>query len=196
MAREHRLRQQLFELTHLEANRVCADCSAPLRFGDGSSGSGALGGGGGGGGGGGLFGGFGARLGVGGGGGGGHGGGGHGGGDGAWASPTHGVFLCAVCAGAHRSLGPRHSTVKSLTLDRWGAAEVAALRASGGNAAANAVHERYLPPGLVKPGPGAEPGAKRQWVKAKYVQRLSWLGLAVIGTSTFNFKNTTATEKK
>ena len=38
-------------------------------------------------------------------------------------------------------------------------------------------------------GVRAEPGAKRQWVKAKYVhRRLSWLGLAAIGTSIFNFK--------
>ena len=45
---------------------------------------------------------------------------------GAWADVMHGVFICKTCSGAHRALGARYATVKSVRLDTWSAAHVAA----------------------------------------------------------------------
>lgn len=36
-----------------------------------------------------------------------------------WASLDFGVFVCSNCSGAHRSLGPTITRVKSTKLDKW-----------------------------------------------------------------------------
>ena len=48
-----------------------------------------------------------------------------------WASVNNGVFLCLACVRAHKELGAVVSDVRSVVLDEWTAADVAAVEAGG-----------------------------------------------------------------
>ena len=84
-----------------------------------------------------------------------------------WACFDHGTFVCIKCSGIHRSLGRHISKVKSLTLDKWTAEEMAGMR---GNIAANLEYLYNLPDGLNKPDEQDDTG-RRKWIERKYVKR-------------------------
>lgn len=84
-----------------------------------------------------------------------------------WASLTHGVTLCNMCVGGHRSLGTHVSRVRSLLMDQWTPEEGEALRRRG-NAALNARLEAQPAPGA-KPAPGACIEHKVAYIESKYL---------------------------
>lgn len=84
-----------------------------------------------------------------------------------WACFNHGTFVCIKCSGIHRSLGRHISKVKSLTLDKWTAEEMAGMR---GNIAANSEYLYNLPDGLDKPDENDDTG-RRKWIERKYVKQ-------------------------
>lgn len=78
-----------------------------------------------------------------------------------WAAKCHAQRITRVPGHAsHRSHinpvhthlhAPPHAQVRSLVLDTWLPGQVALMEAAGGNAAANAVLEAQLPPGVRPP---------------------------------------------
>ncbi|GBG27149.1 Arf-GAP with GTPase, ANK repeat and PH domain-containing protein 2 [Hondaea fermentalgiana] len=91
-----------------------------------------------------------------------------------WASTTFGVFLCASCAGAHRSLGAHISFMQSITLDldNWKPLWTERLE-QGGNLRVNERLEFYVPQIWPKPSAKDTPGSYvREYVKAKYDDQL------------------------
>lgn len=85
-----------------------------------------------------------------------------------WASANIGVFICLKCCGVHRSLGTHISKVLSVTLDDWSDGDIDAMVEVGGNAAANAIYEAYLPEGISKPGPNASHDDRTKFIRSKY----------------------------
>ncbi|XP_021615381.1 probable ADP-ribosylation factor GTPase-activating protein AGD13 isoform X3 [Manihot esculenta] len=85
-----------------------------------------------------------------------------------WASANIGVFLCLKCCGVHRSLGPLVSKVLSVTLDEWSDEEIDAMIEVGGNSAANAIYEAYVPENVSKLRPDANHGERMKFIRSKY----------------------------
>lgn len=85
-----------------------------------------------------------------------------------WASANIGVFLCLKCCGVHRSLGTHISKVLSVTLDDWSDDEIDAMIEVGGNSAANAIYEAFIPDGVTKPRPDANHEERRKYIRSKY----------------------------
>lgn len=85
-----------------------------------------------------------------------------------WASANIGVFICLKCCGVHRSLGTHISRVLSVTLDEWSDEDIDAMVEVGGNAAANAIYEAFIPEGVSKPGPDASHDDRRRFIRSKY----------------------------
>lgn len=85
-----------------------------------------------------------------------------------WASANIGVFICLKCCGVHRSLGTHISKVLSVTLDEWSDEDVGAMIEVGGNAAANAIYEAFIPEGCSKPGPDASHDDRMRFIRSKY----------------------------
>lgn len=85
-----------------------------------------------------------------------------------WASANIGVFICLKCCGVHRSLGTHISKVLSVTLDDWSDEDVDSMMEVGGNAAANAIYEAFIPEGYSKPGPDAGHADRLKFIRAKY----------------------------
>ena len=90
-----------------------------------------------------------------------------------WASVTHGVFLCALCVGAHRSLGTDISFTQSTRLDPsyWTPECVKAFVDKGGNVEVNRRLEYYVPPGKKKPAVGIPGDQRREYIRLKYVDK-------------------------
>ncbi|KAH1048796.1 hypothetical protein J1N35_039580 [Gossypium stocksii] len=85
-----------------------------------------------------------------------------------WASSNIGVFICLKCCGVHRSLGTHISKVLSVTLDDWSNEQIEAMSEVGGNLAANAIYEAYIPEGFLKPGPDASVEERTRFIRSKY----------------------------
>ncbi|KAG8482008.1 hypothetical protein CXB51_026877 [Gossypium anomalum] len=85
-----------------------------------------------------------------------------------WASSNIGVFICLKCCGVHRSLGTHISKVLSVTLDEWSNEQIEAMSEVGGNSAANAIYEAYIPEGFSKPGPDAGIEERKRFIRSKY----------------------------
>ncbi|KAK8618217.1 hypothetical protein V6N13_132218 [Hibiscus sabdariffa] len=88
-----------------------------------------------------------------------------------WASTNIGVFICKQCCSVHRSLGTHVSKVLSVALDEWTMEEIDAMAEVGGNSAANAIYEAYIPEGYSKPGPDATLEERQKFIKSKYEAR-------------------------
>jgi hypothetical protein len=84
-----------------------------------------------------------------------------------WVSMQYGTTVCVQCAGAHRSLGT--TAVRSLRLDEWTEDQVDSVARMGGNASINEQLEWHVP--IPKPGPLSTGEERRQYVRAKYVNR-------------------------
>ncbi|KAL9224970.1 hypothetical protein vseg_000945 [Gypsophila vaccaria] len=85
-----------------------------------------------------------------------------------WASANIGVFICLKCCGVHRSFGTHISKVLSVTLDEWSDEDIDAMVEVGGNAAANAIYEAFIPEGCSKPGPDAGHDVRMRFIRSKY----------------------------
>ncbi|KAJ9140872.1 hypothetical protein P3X46_031464 [Hevea brasiliensis] len=85
-----------------------------------------------------------------------------------WASANIGVFICLKCCGVHRSLGTHVSKVLSVTLDEWSDDEIDAMVEVGGNSAANAIYEAFIPEGVSKLRPDANHGERMKFIRSKY----------------------------
>lgn len=81
-----------------------------------------------------------------------------------------GVFICMDCAGAHRTLGPSVTRVRSTNIDGWYQENVD-LMESLGNATANSYWENQMPPGYCKPTINAGLDALIRFVQEKYVKK-------------------------
>mmetsp|Transcript_3 Transcript_3/g.12 ORF Transcript_3/g.12 Transcript_3/m.12 type:complete len:474 (+) Transcript_3:83-1504(+) len=94
---------------------------------------------------------------------------------GTWVSTTHGVFLCPLCVGAHRSLGANLSFTQSTTLDRdyWTPEHINLFEAknAGGNLSRNKILEYRVPESFAKPAPGISGELRRRYIRAKYIDR-------------------------
>jgi len=90
-----------------------------------------------------------------------------------WVSVTFGVFLCAQCVGAHRSLGANVSFTRSTTLDEdwWTKEEVDKLE-NMGNVKSNARLEYYVPNSWPKPDEETPGSYRREYIQAKYENKL------------------------
>ena len=83
-----------------------------------------------------------------------------------WVSVTWGCFICDNCAGAHRSLGPHNSFIKSGVSDTFSQEEVDCLLLQG-NIHANKVLEYHVPDCVDVPR-----GANDKWQTRKtYIQK-------------------------
>ncbi|KAK1303601.1 putative ADP-ribosylation factor GTPase-activating protein AGD13 [Acorus calamus] len=85
-----------------------------------------------------------------------------------WASTNIGVFICLKCSGAHRSLGAHISKVLSVTLDEWSDDEIDSMIEVGGNSAANAIYEAFLPQGYSKPTLHTGHEQRLKFIRSKY----------------------------
>ena len=85
-----------------------------------------------------------------------------------WASLNLGILVCIECSGIHRNLGSHISKVRSLSLDCWPQANLAALERSGGNAEANSMWEARVKTKLQE---NASRFEKEEFIRAKYILR-------------------------
>ncbi|XP_056692776.1 ADP-ribosylation factor GTPase-activating protein AGD12 isoform X3 [Spinacia oleracea] len=58
--------------------------------------------------------------------------------------------------------------VLSVTLDEWSDEDIDAMIEVGGNAAANAIYEAFIPDGFSKPGPDASHDDRMRFIRSKY----------------------------
>ncbi|XP_072555470.1 arf-GAP with SH3 domain, ANK repeat and PH domain-containing protein 3 isoform X2 [Paramormyrops kingsleyae] len=87
-----------------------------------------------------------------------------------WLSMNLGILTCIECSGIHRELGVHYSRIQSLTLDMLSTSELL-LAVSIGNSRFNDIMEAGLPSDAVKPFPGSDMSAKKEYIMAKYVER-------------------------
>jgi len=85
-----------------------------------------------------------------------------------WASLNLGILVCIDCSGIHRNLGSHISKVRSLSLDCWPQANLAALERIGGNLEANCMWEARVKTRLQENASRAE---KEEFIRAKYILR-------------------------
>ncbi|XP_043460497.1 arf-GAP with SH3 domain, ANK repeat and PH domain-containing protein 2 isoform X9 [Leopardus geoffroyi] len=88
-----------------------------------------------------------------------------------WLSTNLGILTCIECSGIHRELGVHYSRMQSLTLDVLGTSELL-LAKNIGNAGFNEIMECCLPAeDSVKPNPGSDMNARKDYITAKYIER-------------------------
>ena len=88
-----------------------------------------------------------------------------------WVSINLGVFICAQCAGVHRSLGTHISKVQSLKLDTLDDDELKTFKAAGSNnAKANILLEYAVPLEYYKPVPDEPRTYRERYIREKYVK--------------------------
>ncbi|XP_069005348.1 arf-GAP with dual PH domain-containing protein 2 isoform X1 [Embiotoca jacksoni] len=88
-----------------------------------------------------------------------------------WACCKLGVFVCLNCSGIHRSLSNR---IKSIRLDFWEDKLVEFMK-SNGNASAQALYEKAVPPYYYQPQQNDCKVLREQWICAKY-ERMEFTG--------------------
>ena len=86
-----------------------------------------------------------------------------------WCSINTGALLCVRCAGVHRALGVHVSKVRSVTLDRWTAVNVAMV-ACLGNAVVNKLWCSAGDAGT-KPCLDSDRAAREQYIRRKWAER-------------------------
>ncbi|XP_040283433.1 arf-GAP with SH3 domain, ANK repeat and PH domain-containing protein 2 isoform X2 [Bufo bufo] len=88
-----------------------------------------------------------------------------------WLSTNLGILTCIECSGIHRELGVHYSRIQSLTLDVLGTSELL-LAKNIGNTAFNEIMEACLPADdTVKPAPGSDMIARKDYITAKYIEK-------------------------
>jgi hypothetical protein len=91
----------------------------------------------------------------------------------ALSSIAHAVFVCSMCSTAHKALGTKITTVKSITIDQWSHNDVHVIKQAGGNARSNLILEAYLKDGY-RPDGNSGKETREVFVRAKY-QTLAFL---------------------
>ncbi|CAD8168062.1 unnamed protein product [Paramecium octaurelia] len=87
-----------------------------------------------------------------------------------WVSLDYGVFICMDCAGAHRTLGPSVTRVRSTNIDGWYQENIDIME-SIGNATANSYWENTMPKNYVKPKINTGLDSLIRFVQEKYVKK-------------------------
>ncbi|CAD8205909.1 unnamed protein product [Paramecium octaurelia] len=87
-----------------------------------------------------------------------------------WVSLDYGVFICMDCAGAHRTLGPSVTRVRSTNIDGWYQENIDIME-SIGNATANSYWENTMPKDYVKPTINTGLDSLIRFVQEKYVKK-------------------------
>ena len=103
--------------------------------------------------------------------------------DTSWVVLDHGVFVCVLCAGAHRGLGTHISKVRSSQHDEFTPSEFEWLEALGNAKNAN-LYEGALPPTVRRPLPdngavgdvGCPNVVRRTWLRLKYDEQRFTVG--------------------
>ena len=81
----------------------------------------------------------------------------------------HGVFVCAMCAAAHKLLGPEIAVVQpAQDPTQWTQDRVRHLQLTGGNARATTVLEAYLPSRWNRPKSKSGIAERLTFIRAKY----------------------------
>ena len=81
----------------------------------------------------------------------------------------HGVFVCAMCAAAHKLLGPTIAVVHAAQdSTQWNPTSVQFLMHAGGNERATGVLEAYLPPAWRRPRSKSSIVERLTFIRAKY----------------------------
>ena len=81
----------------------------------------------------------------------------------------HGVFICAMCAAAHKLLGPTISLVHAVQdATQWTPERVQYLMEAGGNARATTVLEAHLPPRWRRPRSASSIAERLTFIREKY----------------------------
>ncbi|CAD8103324.1 unnamed protein product [Paramecium sonneborni] len=87
-----------------------------------------------------------------------------------WVSLDYGVFICMDCAGAHRTLGPSVTRVRSTNIDGWYQENIDIME-SIGNATANSYWENTMPKNYIKPTINTGLDSLIRFVQEKYIKK-------------------------
>ncbi|EFJ37136.1 hypothetical protein SELMODRAFT_403270 [Selaginella moellendorffii] len=85
-----------------------------------------------------------------------------------WVSTNTGVIICDKCYAIHRSMGASVSKLMSLNSNDWTDEEVELMLFIGGNAAANAAYEAFVPKTCKRPMPDSSNQERAKFIRNKY----------------------------